>query len=114
VQFRQLNLITAPLPEGPFDLILSTWVFEHLHDPSLVAQKAWERLAPGGHMILLLEAQADSTWSRLLDWIYPVIGGRLVRDDDIRQFPGVISVERYAGPLGDLALVIVEKKATSA
>jgi SAM-dependent methyltransferase len=113
VQFRQLNLITDPLPEGPFDLILSTWVFEHLPDPARVAHKAWEQLAPGGHMVLLLEAEADSWWSRLLNWVYPVIGARLVQDDDIRQFPGVISVERYAGPLGDLALVIVEKPATS-
>ena len=113
VQFRQLNLITDPLPDGPFDLIISTWAFEHLPNPAHVAQKAWEQLAPGGQMVLLLEAKTDSWWSRLLNWVYPVIGAHLVREDDIRRFPGVVSVERYAGPLGDLALVIVEKPATS-
>ena len=32
VSFQPLDLMSAPLPEGPYDLVLSTWVFEHLPD----------------------------------------------------------------------------------
>ncbi len=67
VLFRQLNLLNDPLPEGAYDLIVSTWVFEHLPDPTRVAEKAWERLKPGGRMMLLFEAQDRSLLGRVTE-----------------------------------------------
>lgn len=56
VHFRRLDLIADPLPAGPFDLVTSTWALEHMADPGLVVQKAWQQLGAGG------------TWSTSFKW----------------------------------------------
>jgi SAM-dependent methyltransferase len=109
VRFQQVDLMRDALPGGPYDLIVSTWVFEHLPDPVLVAEKAWEQLKPGGHLVLLFEVEAGSWLSRLVDRVYPFFSARLVRNKEVRQFPGVQRDRRFSGPLGDLALVIARK-----
>jgi SAM-dependent methyltransferase len=110
VSFRQLDLMSDPLPEGPYDLIISTWVFEHLPDPVRVAVKAWERLKPGGCMLLLFEAQTPSFLSRVIGRIYPFLSAHLVVENEYRRFPGqVILEDHFSGPLGDLALLVLEK-----
>ncbi|OJX40283.1 MAG: hypothetical protein BGO78_15050 [Chloroflexi bacterium 44-23] len=110
VSFQQLNLISDPLPEGPYDLIISTWVLEHLPHPAQVVEKAWEHLQPGGHMVLLFEAQADSLLSRIINQIYPLFSAKLVAKSEYRNFPGEIILEKhFSGPLGDLALLVLEK-----
>lgn len=109
VKFQQLDLMDDPLPAGPFDLILSTWVFEHLPDPTFVARKAWGNLKPGGHMVLLFESQADSWISRSIDRVYPFFSARLVRENEIQRLPGVQSDRRFSGPLGELALITSEE-----
>ncbi len=110
VRFQQLDLLRDPLPDGPYDLIVSTWVFEHLSDPALAANKAWEQLRPGGRMVLLFEDEALTNLSRLVDRIYPFLAARLVRASDYRRFPGqVVDEQHFSGPLGDLALLVLEK-----
>lgn len=51
IVFHQLNLISDSLPEGPYDLIISTWVLEHLPHPIPVVEKAWEQLQPRRRMV---------------------------------------------------------------
>lgn len=109
VRFQQLDLMRDPLPSGSFDLIVCTWVFEHLEDPVAVARKAWERLKPGGHMVLLFEAEADTWLSRLIDSIYPFFSASLVRDEEVQRMPGIRSDRRFSGPFGDLALTVAQK-----
>lgn len=110
VAFHQLNLISDPLPVGPYDLIISTWVLEHLPNPAQVVKKTWEYLSPGGRMVLLFEAQADSILSRLINQIYPFFSAKLVAKSEYRNFPGEIILEKhFSGPLGDLALLVLEK-----
>jgi SAM-dependent methyltransferase len=110
VKFQQLDLMSSPLPEGPYDLIISTWVFEHLPDPVRVAEKAWERLKPGGRMLLLFEAEAPSFLSRSLGWFYPFLSTHRVTQNEYQQFPGQAVLEsHFSGPLGDLALLVLEK-----
>lgn len=109
VKFQQLDLITDPLPEGPFDLIISTWVFEHLAVPLEVAQKAWEKLKPGGSMLLLLEVEASSLPSRVMKWIYPVLSARLLTKEQICQFPGLVEAQSFSGPIGEVAVLTLQK-----
>lgn len=109
VRFQQLDLMEEPLPEGPYDLVLSTWVFEHLPDPVLVTRKAWDQLRPGGHLVLLFEVETDTLLSGLINRVYPFFSARQVREEEIRRMPGVTSVQRFSGPLGVLALVTAEK-----
>lgn len=108
-RFLRLNLLEDPLPEGPFDLITSTWVFQHLPDPVQAAQKALERLQPGGHMILLLEMNTGSLRSHLAGLVYPFLGGRLVSEKDVLALPGVRTVQLFQGPLTDVVLVTIAK-----
>jgi SAM-dependent methyltransferase len=113
VHFQQLNLISDPLPEGSYDMVISTWVFEHLPEPVKVANKAWKQLKPGGRMILLFEAKADSMLSRLINRIYPLLSAKLVTKNEYRNFPGEFILEKhFSGPLGDLALLVLEKPET--
>lgn len=111
VDFRQLNLMTAALPEGPYDLIVSTWALEHMPDPVYVVEKAWRELHKGGHMVLLFEAEADNWYSRLEDRVLRFFSARQVREEEIRRFPGLQSRESYDGPFGRLALVVLVKQA---
>lgn len=110
--FQQLDLLADPLPEGPFDLIVSTWAFEHLPDPEAVVTKAWTRLRPGGHVVLLTEVEADAPagarWARLLGWMGRFFSARLLHEDEYRRFPGLVSVDRFSGPL-PLALLVLHK-----
>lgn len=110
VKFQQLDLMNDALPEGAYDPIISTWAFEHLPDPARVAEKAWERLKPGGRMVLLFEDQATSTLSRVIGRIYPFFSAHLVEENEYRRFPGrVVLEDHFSGPLGDLALLVLEK-----
>lgn len=109
VRFQRLDLATGPLPEGPFDLITSTWVLEHLADPVKLAHRAWDRLKPGGPMVLLFEVEAGSPPSRLGGRLYPFFSARLVPEEEVRALPGLISTQCFEGPLGVLALVILAR-----
>ena len=110
VRFQQLDLMSDALPEGPYGLIVSTWVFEHLPDSARVAEKAWELLKPRGRMVLLFEAQASSFLSRVIDLIYPFFSAHLVEENEYRRFPGQVVLEdHFSGPLGDLTLLVLEK-----
>jgi SAM-dependent methyltransferase len=103
-----MDLLADPLPEGPFDLIVSTWAFEHLSEPEAVVAKAWARLRPGGHIFLLTEVDTAGWRSRLLGWLGHLFSARLVRQDEYRRFPGLVSVEHFDGPL-PLALFVLRK-----
>lgn len=109
VVFHQMDLLSDPLPGGDYDLIISTWAFEHLPDPARAVQKAWERLRPGGHMLLLFEVVGHGPISGLIRRTYPLLSVRPVDRDLVRQFPGLERFQRFTGPIGDLGLVIIEK-----
>jgi SAM-dependent methyltransferase len=109
VAFRQADLVTDTLPAGPFDLIVSTWVFEHLQDPAQVVRKAWEVLRPGGHIVLLYEVTGATWSSRLVGWVWRWFDARLLREDEVEGFPGVATVLPVAGLGAPVVLVVLEK-----
>jgi SAM-dependent methyltransferase len=108
--FRRLDLMTDPLPEGPFDLIISTWALEHMADPGLVVQKAWQQLGAGGHMVLLFEVEDEGWYSRLENRALGFFDAQQVPLAAVRRFPALKRFDRFGGPFGKLALVILEKE----
>lgn len=109
--FRQLDVLHDPLPRGSFDLIISTWVFEHLPEPSSVAWKAWERLGPGGHMVLFFEVWDDTWRSRVTEPVWRFFNAHLLREGTYCKFPGVASVDCFGGLWTSVALLISNKPA---
>jgi SAM-dependent methyltransferase len=109
VKFQQVDLVADALPAGPFDLILSTWVFEHLQNPAEVVRKAWGVLRPGGHIVLLYEVTGTTWASRLVGRLWRWFDARLLRGNEVEGFPGVTTVLRIAGPGAPVVLVVLEK-----
>lgn len=109
VTFEQRDLLHDPLPEGEFDLIISTWVLSHLKERAGEAvEKAREHLKPGGHIVLLMYSRPDS-W---LDPIFEALGRAIIAEPVPREiylaFPGRVSLQRLAG--GMAAIVVLGKE----
>ncbi|MFO7916489.1 MAG: class I SAM-dependent methyltransferase [Anaerolineae bacterium] len=109
VQFEQLDVAADPLPDGPFDLIVSTWVFEHLAEPTRVAAEAWKKLRPGGHMVLLFEVKTSAWCDLLIDRVWHFFSAHLLREDEYRHIPGLLSVRQFHSLGPTLALLISHK-----
>ena len=109
VHFRQRDLVRDPLPEGPFDLIVSTWAMEHIAQPGDVVRRAWQQLRPGGHMVLLFEVEGVSLYSEMVNRVLGFFDARQVAEATVKQFPGLMRYETYSGPFARLALVLLEK-----
>ena len=109
VRFQQVNLLTDPLPDGPFDVIVSTWVFSHLPDPEVVVAKALRRLRPGGRAIFLFLADPGGWVSPLEDLLLRPFSARAVPEEAYRQFPDLSDVQAFAG---DTIAMAVLKAAT--
>ncbi len=108
--FLQLNLLEEPLPTGPFELIVSTWVLEHLPRPGLILMRANEALNLEGHMLLMFEIDGRRLRDRLLSPIWSVFGARLMPEAEARGFPGLVSLDRFDGTGPTLALAILSKR----
>jgi len=109
IRFRQMDLQVGTLPEGPYDLVVSTWAFEHLSDPADVVKKAWRVLRPGGHMVLLFEISTDFWWGKVVDRALHFFSGRHVPEEVWRDFSGLADVTRYRGAFGDIGLFVLHK-----
>ncbi len=49
----QARLEALPFPSDAFDLVLCTWVIEHLPDPQTAFRELARILKPGGHLLLM-------------------------------------------------------------
>jgi len=108
-RFEQLDLLADALPEGPFDVIVSTWVFEHLPELEPAVQKAWERLRPGGHAIFLFEVEGGCWSSRLGSGLLRLFNARLIGRNEYERFPGLISAQHFESALTPAELVVLGK-----
>ena len=103
--FQQIDLLSDPLPEGPFDVIVSTWVFSHLPNPDAIVTRALTRLRPGGHVILLFLADPGNWVSPAEDLILRPFSARAVAKATYQAFPHLTQIETFAG--GALALAVL-------
>lgn len=104
-RFQQRDLVADPFPEGPFDLVISTWVFSHLTNPERVVQKALEQLRPGGRIVLLFLTATGSWLDGLMRPALELFCVRPLREDVYRRFPGLVSLNHFAGGTAALAIL---------
>ncbi len=97
VSFQRLDLLADLLPEGPFDLVVSTWVLSHLPDPRAVLDKAMDRLVSGGHIVLLFLAESDSWQARVVRPVLDAMSARPVPEEIYMAFPGRVRMQGFAG-----------------
>lgn len=109
VTFLQRDLLRDPLPEGEFDLIISTWVFSHLKERAgEVVEKARQHLKPDGHIVVLMVGKTDSWLDPLVDSLFKAFLAEPVPKEVYLAFPGRVSVERLRG--GMATLVVLRKE----
>jgi hypothetical protein len=72
-------------------------------------EKAWAHLRPGGHMVLLFEVDTPSWRGRFWERVFRFAHTRLVPQAVYRRFPGRMAFDRFVGPMGDLALIVLHK-----
>lgn len=107
--FEQIDVTQDPLPEEQFDLITSTWVFEHFHDPAVAVDKAWMHLHPGGYMLLLFEVEDPSLRGRLLRWLWGRFHAWPVARRDSERSRGAETARLFRGELLPVAVVRLHK-----
>lgn len=109
VTFQRLDLLRDPLPEGEFDLVISTWVFSHLGERAgEVVEKARQRLKPGGHIVLLMYSRPYSWLDPIAEALGRIILAEPVPKDIYESLPGRIALRRLMG--GMATLVVLRKQ----
>ncbi len=108
IEIRQLNLLADPLPEGPFDLVVSTNVFEHLPNARGVVEKAMERLRPdGAALIMFFVEDVGLGHNVVMRTLFHSISIQPPSRLEYRQFPGLKGEQRFPGRIGRV-LVLLE------
>jgi len=107
--FQRLDLVTDPLPEGPFDLAVSTWVFSHLPDPLAMVEKTMGVLSEEDHVVLLFLAESASWQGRLIRSLGGILSSRPVPEEIYLAFPGHFLPQRFSG--GSAVLMVLKKGA---
>lgn len=107
VRFAQLDLRADPLPEGPFDRIVSAWVLEHLTEPGKLVATARTRLRPGGRLVLFFELDGTGPRAWAMRRLWRCFPADLIREEEARAWPGLVSLRRFRGLGPDVALAVV-------
>ncbi len=109
VTFLRRDLLRDQLPEGEFDLIISTWVLSHLKERAgEVVEKARQSLKPYGHIVALMYSKTDSWLDPLVDALGKAILAEPVSKEIYQAFPGRVKLQRLAG--GMATLVVLRKE----
>lgn len=57
----------APIPDGSLDLVYADNVLEHSLAPDRVLSTVWQRLRPGGNLVVIVPTYVNSPYFRALD-----------------------------------------------
>lgn len=101
--FKQADATDLPDAGERYELIVSTWLLDHLDEPARFVNSVQRLLAPGGRLLLLFYSQPKpyvglwlSPWGR-----WTVLADPVSRDD-VSIFKGVVSTRVYAAGLATL------------
>lgn len=97
VDFNRGNAQRLPFARGSFDVILSTWMFSHIYEPSQAVREAWRLLRPGGWLIIACFTRPPGLPGRLLGLIEPVFMMHCISPDEVRTWSGLLDVKTFFG-----------------
>lgn len=86
---------TVPVPDGDFDVVVSTQVLEHVADPTLYLSECFRVLRPGGRMLLSTHGMFIYHPDPIDYWRWTCAGLRHVVEDAgfrVIRFEGVIGL----------------------
>lgn len=106
-RFAQVDLRVDPLPDGPFDRIVSAWALEHLPEPRRLVEAARARLRPGGRLVLFFELDGAGPRAWAMRTVWRFFAARLIHEDEARAWPGLVSLRRFRGLGPDVALAVI-------
>ena len=107
VRFARLDLRSRPLPDGPFDLVVSAWALEHLPEPEVTLARARDRLRPSGRLALFFELDGSGLRAWILRGLWRWFGVRLIPEREVRAWPGLVSLRRFEGRGPDVAVAVI-------
>lgn len=107
VAFHRSDLASGPLPKGEYDLIVSTWALSHIPERERVIEKAWDRLKPGGHMVLVDVSRPGTQLYPLLRPLVHFVAVKPLTGEFEGRLPGEKTVRRLSG---GWTTVIVSRK----
>lgn len=111
VTFREADVTELADTAERYDVIIATWLLDHLRKPAAFVNSTARLLADGGHLLLLFYSEPD--W--VLDfWLSP-LGHLTVRADPVRRreverFADVISKKTYSAGLATLVCIQRDEK----
>lgn len=103
VDFTMGNAHRLPFARGSFDVIISTWMFSHLHEPGQAVREAWTLLQPGGWLIIACFTRPPGFLGRLLHLIEPIFLMQCVSPKVVRTWSGLFDVKTFFGGLNVVA-----------
>jgi ubiquinone/menaquinone biosynthesis C-methylase UbiE len=106
--FARADSKRLPFDASSFDVILSTWMFSHIMEPSVVIQEAQRLLRPDGKLIVACFTRTIGWTQVFLRRIESLFMMRCVLQEEIQTWPGLKEVKTFAG--GWNAVVCLRKE----
>ncbi len=107
IRFARLDLRSEPLPDGPFDLVVSAWALEHLPDPEAALARARDRLRWSGRLVIFFELDGNGLRAWVLRGLWRWFGVRLIPEREVKAWPGLVSLRRFEGLGPDVAVAVI-------
>lgn len=95
--FVMANSMRLPFEACSFDVVLSTWMFSHIPEPTRVIQEAQRLLRPGGWLIVACFTRTGGWTKVLLRRIESLFLMHFVPLEEILSWPGLKEVKTFAG-----------------
>jgi ubiquinone/menaquinone biosynthesis C-methylase UbiE len=108
IKFFQGDIHNLPFVGEEFDLVISTWAFEHLAQPERVAREALRVLKRGGRVVLLFSSLPSFPLRLVISPIELFLRMKCLTREQYLAFPHLQLVRSFAG--GFETLVVLEKQ----
>lgn len=95
--FVQGDSYHLPFAEDSFDVLLSTWLFSHLHNPTHVVREAQRLLRSDGRIIIACFTRPPGLAGALMRLVETAFLMDCVPPDKIRALPGVVEFKTFLG-----------------